>query len=37
MERESINGIMERYMMENGTMDLSMDMEYGEDSLEIHI
>lgn len=37
MEKEFINGIMEKFMMGNGIMDLNMDMVYGKDYLEIHI
>jgi hypothetical protein len=34
--KEFINGVMGRSMMENGTMDLSMAMAFGRDSLGIH-
>ena len=37
MEREFIHGIMQKSMMENGGMVSRKAMEYGKESLEIHI
>jgi hypothetical protein len=37
MVREFIHGLMQKFMMENGGMVLRKAMEYGRESLEIHI